>query len=163
GRVERCGRGGDPGQVRPRHPGDHRGRDVPGRDDDQQPGRGGRPVRRGRGTVQHYRHHGQRRGDAQARQQRGEQCRPGQQRGGYATVTTNLGQPTEAVDLVTDVDPSATVFSLGRFTAYDTTGTVANANVKATGNLTITQATINSLLIVGNNITVTLPSGGTTL
>src|SRR5262249_58193357 len=60
------------------------------------------------------------------------------------------------VDLARDVDPAAGVVGLGRLATYDA------SNVKATTNVTL-GATINALLVVGDNITVTVPAGGTTI
>ncbi|HZJ15964.1 MAG TPA: autotransporter-associated beta strand repeat-containing protein, partial [Chthoniobacteraceae bacterium] len=76
----------------------------------------------------------------------------------YITVTTFLGQPTEGIDLLTDIDGTlgGSSFSLGRLgtagsgTAYDT------SNVKATSSLLV-GASINALLIDGDNITLTVP------
>ena len=73
----------------------------------------------------------------------------------FVTVTTFAGSSGEAIDLAGNID-TGSGFSLGRLATYD------SSNVRATGDVTL-GATINSLLVVGDGITVTVPSGGTSI
>jgi hypothetical protein len=72
----------------------------------------------------------------------------------FTRVTTFAGQATESLDLAGDLDTAVDTLSIGRLTAYDA------SNVKATGSVTL-GAVINALLISGDNVTVSVPTGGT--
>ncbi|HND55587.1 MAG TPA: hypothetical protein PLV92_24400, partial [Pirellulaceae bacterium] len=76
----------------------------------------------------------------------------------FATVTTNSGSASEAIDLVTDRDGTlgGVSVSVGRLLTYD------SSNVKATSSLTL-GSSLNALLISGDGVTVTVPAGGTTI